>query len=1042
MGRRATRVPEALGRLYEHDTGAYGRWTMHQGSIAMEITIPTASRAATRPIAVVRSVAILLGILIALGLLAAVMLDRNARIDAARRQSTAVATGVDRLMHFEIRNLERALKGMSREVDGGVRSPADSGWNIFEAVRGVLSRQGELQGIAVHDAAGRLMYDEGVRAPEASMVFPGPMFGGATLQELARHPAGSLMVGKLQHGGRGEPVVPLALRTPDGNWLVARLRTSELQRMLAGLDVGVSGSASILDANGVILALHGTGAGRMERIGRSVRLPNALTPGATLQRDIVSELDGVTRFASFSAASGYPFIVAAGLARKDILAPWRHYALTAASAVLLYWLAMAYLMHRMMVAEALRVKTQEALLRHADWLTRAQQASRAGVWAMDEGDTQVQASAEAAELFGFPRVAGSLPVEDFFLRMHDDDRERVRREFQWAREHRTPFQSEYRIHLPAGGERWINARGALVDDGSDRTQMVGTIVDVSERRAATARLEQAEQQFRELFELNPLPFWVFDTETLAFLAVNAAAIRTYGYLREEFLTMTILQIRPRDAEPAVRASVREAAQEDVYHRDSSQIWIHETRYGTRMHVRVHSSSICFDGRPARLVLAEDVSERVAYEADLAWRAEHDEGTGLLKLRTLLERLDAAPVEEGSTGYAIAYVQLRDLELLSPTLGQRTGEAIVREIARRLAEVGGAYGEIGYVPEGVFVIAAVDGRRVRAMVASVQAAIAEPVDSDNGSHRVEAWIGIAHKAHDTDSAEHIVGYATLAALQARADNTPMMKCEPRMAERASGRLATIANLRRALSANEFALHFQPILRLSDGVIVSVEALLRWQDAFGNFIPPSQFIPLSEESGLIIPIGEWVLTEAARAHVALADAGFGDIPIAVNASAEQFVGGSFPRILRHVRRTYGLTRDALQVELTESAMMRRPDEVRAAIDDLHRDGVCIAIDDFGTGFSSMVYLRDLAVDFLKLDRGFVEDVHNDARNAAICLATISLAHGLGLEVIAEGVEEAAQLQWLRDHGCDQAQGFLMARPEPLEALIQRLRAALTA
>lgn len=1008
----------------------------------MKINMPASILTADRPIAVVRSVAMLLGVLITLGLLAAVIFDRSARIDAARRQSMAVATGVDRLMHFEIRNLERALKGMTQEVDASARSPADSGWNVSEVIRGVLSRQGELQGIAFHDAAGRLMYDEGVRAPGASMVFPGEMFGGVTLQDLGRDAAGTLRVGSLQHTGRGEPVVPLALRTPGGNWLVARLRTSELQRMLMGLDVGVSGGASILDPDGVILALHGTGADRTERIGRTIGLPKALTPGATLQRDVVSELDGVTRFVSYSAASDYPFVVAAGLARSDILAPWRNYAVIAGFVVLLYWLAMAYLMRRLMAAETQRVKTQGELLRHADLLTRAQQASRAGVWAMDEGGTEVQASAEAAELFGFPRVAGSLPVEDFFLRMHDEDRERVRREFQWASEHRTPFQSEYRIHLPGGGERWINARGALLEDGNGRPQIAGTIVDVSERRVATARLEQAEQQFRELFDLNPLPFWVFDTETLAFLAVNAAAIRTYGYLREEFLAMTILDIRPRDAEPAVRASVEAVVEEETRSRDASQVWIHETRYGTRLHVRVHSSSIRFDGRPARLVLAEDVSERVAYEEDLAWRAGHDEGTGLLKLRPLLERLDAAPAVEGSTGYAVAYVQLRDLELLSPTLGQRTGEAIVREIARRLAEVGGVYGEIGYVPEGVFVVAALDDRRVRAMVASLQAAIAEPVDSDNGSHRVEAWIGIAHKTHDTDSAEHIVGYATLAALQARAENTPTMNYEPRMAEQASGRLATIANLRRALSANEFALHFQPILRLSDGVIVSVEALLRWQDAFGNFIPPSQFIPLSEESGLIIPIGEWVLTEAARAHVALADAGFGDIPIAVNASAEQFVGGSFPRILRHVRRTYGLTRDALQVELTESAMMRRPEEVRAAIDDLHRDGVCIAIDDFGTGFSSMVYLRDLAVDFLKLDRGFVHDVHRDERNAAICLATISLAHGLGLEVIAEGVEEAAQLQWLRDNGCDQAQGFLMARPEPLEALIQRLRAAVAA
>lgn len=1005
----------------------------------MELTSPATSRIIARPIAVVRAVAILLGILITLGLLAAVMLDRNARIDAARRQSMAVATGVDRLMHFEIRNLERALNGMGQEVDAYVRSPADSGWGISDVIRGVLSRQGELQGIAVHDVAGQPMYDEGVRAAGAPAAFPGAMFGGATLQDLAPGGAGHLKVGSLQHSGRGEPVVPLALRTQGGNWLVARLRTSELQKMLEGLDVGASGSASILDVNGMILALHGTGT---SQIGRTVRLPEGLASGSTLQRDIVSELDGVTRFAGYSAASDYPFVAAAGLARRDALAPWRNYAVTAASAVLLYWLAMAYLMRRMTISEASRMKTQEALLRHADWLMRAQQASRAGVWAMDAGGTEVQASAEAAELFGFPRIAGSLPLEDFFVRMHDDDRERVRHEFQWAVEHRASFQSEYRIHLPAGGERWINARGALQEDGHSRSQMLGTIVDVSERRAATVRLEQAEQQFRELFDLNPLPFWVFDTETLAFLAVNAAAIRTYGYLREEFLAMTILQIRPRDAEPAVRASVQEVVQEEVYNRDSSQIWIHETRYGTRLHVRVHSSSIRFDGRPARLVLAEDVSERVAYEADLAWRAEHDEGTGLLKLRPLLERLDAAPVEEGGAGYAVAYVQLRDLELLSPTLGQRTGEAIVREIARRLAEVGGAYGEIGYVPEGVFVVVALDGRRVQSMVSSLLAAIAEPVDSDSGSHRVEAWIGIAHKAYDTESAEHVVGYATLAALQARAENTPTMNYEARMAEQASGRLATIANLRRALSANEFALHFQPILRLSDGAIVSVEALLRWQDAFGNFIPPSQFIPISEESGLILQIGEWVLTEAARAHVVLADAGFGDIPIAINASAEQFLGGSFPRMLRQVRRTYGLTRDALQVELTESAMMRRPDEVRAAIEDLHRDGVCIAIDDFGTGFSSMVYLRDLAVDFLKLDRGFVQDVHCDARNAAICLATISLAHGLGLEVIAEGVEEAAQLQWLRDHGCDQAQGFHMARPEPLEALIQRLRASLAA
>ncbi len=1004
----------------------------------MQMTMPAVTGTPDRPIAVVRAVAILLGLLITFGLLAAAMLDRKSRIDAAKRQSMAVATGVDRLMHFEIRNLERALRGMAEDVDAYAASPADSRWDPSAAIRGVLSRQGELQGIALFDAAGQPLYDGGMRAPGAPTAFPGGMFGGATLQDMASGTAGGVKVGNLQQSGRGEPVVPLALRTLDGNWLVARLRTTELQRMLEGLDIGGSGSVTILDMGGVILARQGPGA---TQTGKTVSLPDELTLGSTLQREITSELDRVIRFASYSAASDYPFVVAAGLARVDALAPWRNYAVTAASAVVLYWLGMLYLMRRMTAAEAARRKTHDELARHAGWLVRAQQASRAGVWEMDEGGTQVHASAEAAELFGFPRVAGLLPVEEFFQRMHDDDRERVRLEFQWANERRAPFQSEYRIRLPDGGERWINARGALVVDGEGRSQMTGTIVDVSERRAALARLEQAELQFRELFDLNPLPFWVFDVETLAFLAVNAAAIRSYGYLREEFLEMTILQIRPRDAEQAVRASVETVVAESVESRDSSQLWIHETRYGTRLHVRIHSSSIRFDGRPARLVLAEDVSERVAYEQDLAWRASHDEDTGLLKLRPLLERLDAAPAAEGSAGYAVAYVQLRDLELLSPTLGQRTGDAIMREIARRLAEIGGAYGQVGYVPGGGFVVAALDGRRVQAMVASLMAAIAEPVDSDSGSHRVEAWIGIAHKTHDSESAEHVVGYATLAALQARAENTPTMKYEARMAEDASGRLTTIANLRRALSANAFDLHFQPIMRLSDDAIVSVEALLRWRDAFGNFIPPSQFIPLSEESGLIIPIGEWVLSEAARTHVVLADAGFSDIPIAVNVSAVQFLDGSLPQTLRLVRQTYGLAREALQVELTESAMMRRPEDVRASIDELHREGVCIAIDDFGTGFSSMVYLRDLAVDFLKLDRGFVQDVHRDPRNAAICLATISLAHGLGLSVIAEGVEEPEQLEWLRRNGCDMAQGFHIARPAPLDELIQYLRASAT-
>lgn len=969
----------------------------------------------------VRWVGTLLGLALSAGLVSTIVHDHAARIEAARRQSAAVAQGVDRLLRYEIRNLERALNGMAEDADAYAADPSQR--DLPAIIRGVISRNAELQDIDLVGAQARYVY-AGINGPQT--VDP-------TMLQRSVIP-GKLGIGNIAHRDRSQPVVQLIVRTPAENWLIARLRVGELQSMLRDLDVGSQGNVSIMRMDGAVLASQGIPVDYTTQVSA---LATTGFPTSVVRTQQTGPLDDVERLIGYSSASGYPFVVAAGVSRKEALAPWRNSALISLGLLLLYWSGMFYLMRRMTASETNRRRVLSELQRQADWLSKAQEASHTGVWAMDTENDQVRSSPHALELFGFSRDAGPMPVDEFFRRIDDADRRRVEQEFAQAWENGEPFASEYLIVLPEGQRRWISAHGAPARDLDSMLGMTGTVMDVTEQRLQQIELAQAESQFRELFERNPLPFWVFDTESLRFLAVNSAAVRRYGYSREAFLGMSILQIQaPATTLPAkvTGASFNEAS-------DAVPICQHVTSDGRLIHVRVHSSSIRFNGREARLVLAEDVSDRVAYEADLSWRASHEESTGLLQLRTLLDRVDSATQAPGNaSAFAFVCVQLRDLELVSPTFGRRTREEIINDVARRLERVSDRYGCLAYVPADTFVLATQQAENWNELVDELSAVFAEPIDSDTGRHRVEAWLGIAFQ-QPGEPAELAAGHAALAALEARTQNLARMHYSPVMAERAADRLATVSRLRSALTAGEFELFFQPIQRLRDGRIIVAEALLRWQRD-GSYISPATFIPLCEESGLIVPIGDWVIEHAARARQQLSSAGNQDISIAVNVSAVQFMSGSVASALRQAHERYQLPRGALHVELTESAMLQRPDVARAAMQELQESGVCLSIDDFGTGFSSMSYLRDLPLDHLKIDRSFVQNVQLDPRNASICNALIALSKGLDLNIVAEGVENQEELDWLRVRGVDCVQGFHIAPPMPLQDLIAWLAARVPA
>jgi PAS domain S-box-containing protein len=974
--------------------------------------------------ATLRNIGIVLGVLLMAGLAVLLQHDRQARIDAAQRQGLALATGVDRVLHYGLRNIERAMRGIAADSAAwSAAAPEQAREWLTESIDGVVSRHPELHSIALVDARGHAL-----ASAEGDPTLP---------VWIAQFPSdGALVIGPLQRADDGQGWWLRVAWPFDGErWLLSRLRIDEIEGMIRDLDIGRDGSVTVLSRDGVVLARLQNDSGN-GFIGSRIRLPDELQrEQGTATRRMVSQLDGIERAAGFSTVSGYPLVVAAGIGVDEALAPWyRHVGIVLALA-LLYWGGLAYLVHRLSAAGRAHASLLEELEAQAEWLDQAQQVARIGVWRVEPDTQQVRVSPHTAVMFGFDPSATMQPAERFFERIHPDDRPRVEREFADAQLVGTPYVTEYRVVTEGAGERWISATGGMVRDHTGNQRITGTVVDITERREAQARIERAEAQFRALFERNPLPFWVFDARTLRFLAVNEAAVRAYGYSIQQFLSMTILDIRPESDAATVLESMRGRSPDE----DVDGIWVHQRRDGSRFDVRVFSSGIEFAGRPARLVLAEDVSDRVAYERDLAWRATHDSNTGLSSLAALTEQLDGLRDGAGTPRYVVAYVRLRDLELVAPTLGRRTSETLLREVAARISMVGDEFGMAGYWPGESFVVVALDVARRDALLAALEASIAAPVETEGGAHPIEASIGIAEGPEPGEDAEQVVGHAALAALQAWQEQVSTLPYVPAMSEEAAERMALARRLREALQNEEFELHFQPIRRLADDRVMSVEALLRWRQQDGSYVPPGLFVPLAEASGLIVPIGRWVLEQAARSHERLARHGLRDVAIAVNVSAVQLLADNVSKAIRGLQHEHRLPRGALHVELTESVVLRRPHAARASMQDLRAAGVKISIDDFGTGFSSMAYLRDLPLDCLKIDRSFVRGVHADERNASICHALIELARGLGLGTVAEGVESAEELEWLRRNGCEQAQGYHLGRPVPLDELLDAIRRA---
>ncbi|PMS36354.1 PAS domain S-box-containing protein/diguanylate cyclase (GGDEF)-like protein [Trinickia symbiotica] len=446
-----------------------------------------------------------------------------------------------------------------------------------------------------------------------------------------------------------------------------------------------------------------------------------------------------------------------------------------------------------------------------------------------------------------------------------------------------------------------------------------------------------------------------------------------------------------------------------------------------------------DGRITHHIgVINDVTELIRYQEQLEYQANYDSLTRLPNRILLRERLQQSMAR--GIELAVVFVDLDGFKNVNDSLGHSVGDRLLGVVAERLARTAQAGDTVARHGGDEFVIVLTelvgDGALVKWME-RVRAVISEPVMLDGTELYVGCSMGASLFPQDGEDVETLLKKADLAMYRAKdMGRNTFQLFQPEMNTSVGARLSLERRLRRALRDGEFLLHYQPQVDIGTGRIVGMEALVRWHDPEVGLVPPSAFIPVAEESGLIGPLSEWVLREACRQNKAWQDEGLPPARVSVNLSARQFQQRDIAKLVMSILEETGLEPRYLELELTESTIMRNAEEAVIMLNELHALGIGLAIDDFGTGYSSLSYLKRFPVDRLKIDRSFVSDIGDSSDDETITSAIIALAHSLDLQVIAEGVETAAQLDFLKARACHEMQGYYFARPMPQDAIPQLL------
>ncbi len=647
----------------------------------------------------------------------------------------------------------------------------------------------------------------------------------------------------------------------------------------------------------------------------------------------------------------------------------------------------------------------------------------------------IEASAAMESMLFWPlsQVRGRYLMEF----VHPDDLEKVQTAFVDFLGGYGASEGQFRFLDGKGNYRWIEGGGSDLREHPAVQALVVSLHDIGERVRSQSALHVAQQRFQAAFDEAPIGM-ALATMDGRFIMVNRSLHRILGYAPGALVGMSNVDITHQDDLAHSRLEMQRLGAGEISGYQLEKRYIHAD--GHTVWVALSVSMVAEpDGESYVVGQIEDITQRKAIAEHLEHSAVHDALTGLPNRVYFVGRLDEAlrRAEREGTRIGVVFLDVDRFKVVNDSLGHAAGDELLKAVADRLRESlrpDDVVARFGGDEFTVLVERVADEAAAMEMADRVLRILGRPVNLSHGETYVSASLGVAISEPGTSGAELLRNADTAMYVAKQRGRGRVELFAPLSHTNAVSQLRTENDLHRALERREFRLHYQPIVDLRSGQVVGFEALVRWQHPTRGLLAPGEFIGLAEETGLIVPIGAWVL-EQACAQTARWQKAQGDrdpVTINVNLSPPQLGTYELTEQVRAVLARTGIRERSLCLEITESGLMVDTAEALARLSSLHALGVRLSIDDFGTGYSSLTYLKRFPVDSLKIDRTFVDGLGTEPEDTAIVSAVIGLAHSLGLVAVAEGVETVEQLTRLRAMGCDLGQGYYFGRPVPAAAL----------
>ncbi|MEO5377935.1 MAG: EAL domain-containing protein [Magnetococcus sp. DMHC-6] len=699
-------------------------------------------------------------------------------------------------------------------------------------------------------------------------------------------------------------------------------------------------------------------------------------------------------------------------------------------------------------------EAKKALDHHQRRLLRAQKIAHLGHWEWNVQSDRWCWSEEIYQILGLHRPSSPPTLATLFGATHLEDLERRRQAFDATLHHHTPYNLEIRIVQPDDSVRFVHEQAEVVwNEAGQPLQMMGTLHDITELRTTEQHLKIAAQIFsdaiRDAQDQIYLTTKVLESAIEGMvvtngrgnvLSINPAFTHITGYTQPDILGKSAIDLLQTDHQPGnfIKQMWRTIRQTGQWR---GEIW-NRKKNGEPFPLLLTVTAIFKKNRKSQnyIGLFHDLTDIQQTKEALHYQTFHDTLTGLPKRELLQDRLQQTirQARRSKLGVLVLVFNLDKFSNINHRLGFAIGDLLLQETAHRLKALmreGDTTSRLSGDSFGMIV------REFKTMDDSVQVvrkleeALTAPFKIQNQTIELTTSIGVAYFPEDGEDALVLLKNAEIAV--SRAKKAGRGQCQfftHTMGEQAERRLNLESAIKEALSNQEFILYYQPKVTLASHTIKGMEALVRWERPGIGLISPLEFIPLAESTGLILPLGEWILTQACNQIQNWHQTGVGSFRVAVNISPRQFQQKNFISTLEAILQKSGLSPHQLELEITEGMVMENVDEVIDVLTKIEEMGIGISMDDFGTGYSSLSYLKRFPIHTLKIDRSFISHLNTDSRDAAIVTATITMARGLGLSVVAEGVETIDQLNFLRDKGCDEIQGYYYSKPLDAENFIQ--------